>query len=618
MKKKASIYIILVFLSPLFVRAQEHRSLPETLLAAADSLRCIYHFEESLFAYDDALRAQPDSLARLPIEDKKLMSENGVSLMQFVCEPQVVASHTFSLGDFFLFYPLKDRSWVPIPNALDTLANNPFVKATYLPGDSKGLYYSCADEGGSRNIYHTEFRDTVWSAPALLNESMMSTSNEIYPMLSPDGKSLYFASSGLYGVGGYDLYVSTWDEENGDWSVPVNMGFPFSSPADDFLFVNSEDGRYSVFASNRDCSRDSVTVYVVEFDNVPVRKSVDSPDELQQLSHLIPGNHPGRIDNSSSLTAEIPDNVDTRSYVAKIKEVRALQDTISLCESALEDFRSRFAVSEDAAEKTRLCDAILDREMAIPELQDSLDRASKILQKIEMDFLFKGVVLDPEQLLAQTEREVVGASTAYAFTRQNMGKAPEMKIEKPVKKFDYSFRILPEGRFAEDNTLPSGLVYQIQLFSLGSPATVVQIKGLSPVFESRNGVRYVYRVGVFRRYSDAIGNLNSVKKAGFRDAIICAFNDGKAMSISQAKKMEATIVTNYKVTVNTGSDEMPPAVSTTIREFCDKDVIKVRENGMTVFVIAAFSDKAMADELASLIRATGQNNVSVEEIPNEE
>ena len=60
-------------------------------------------------------------------------------------------------------------------------------------------------------------------------------------------------SKGLYGMGGYDLYVSQWNSETGDWDVPVNMGFPYSSPYDDFLFINTEDGKYSIFASNRGC-----------------------------------------------------------------------------------------------------------------------------------------------------------------------------------------------------------------------------------------------------------------------------------------------------------------------------------------------------------------------------
>lgn len=126
-----------------------------------------------------------------------------MSMTGFVYRPTVVAKHLFSLEDFFLYYPLKDRSWRGTPNQLDTVSGL-FAKAIYAPADDEIIYYSAEDTDGIRNIYRTIHRDTVWTVPALINEHLTSASDEIYPMLSSDGKSLYFASKGLYGVGGYD------------------------------------------------------------------------------------------------------------------------------------------------------------------------------------------------------------------------------------------------------------------------------------------------------------------------------------------------------------------------------------------------------------------------------
>ena len=77
-------------------------------------------------------------------------------------------------------------------------------------------------------------------------------------------------------------------------------------------------------------------------------------------------------------------------------------------------------------------------------------------------------------------------------------------MEQPVRKFDYSFMILPEGRFAEDNTLPEGLVYQIQIFTQSRKATLDDINGLSPVFEKLNpSGKYTYSAGLFRDYASS-------------------------------------------------------------------------------------------------------------------
>ena len=248
-------------------------------------------------------------------------------------------------------------------------------------------------------------------------------------MLSPDGKSLYFSSNGLYGVGGYDIYVSKWDDAKEEWGSPMNVGFPYSSPADDFLYTTSEDGRYTVFASNRGCSADSVWVYVLKYQDVPVRKEVTDPSELKKIADLDPVGYEERIENNSQVEADIPENLDTKKYLDKITEVRVLQDTINVYNERLEKDRNEYALSTDEDERMELTTKILQQEALIPEIQQQLDKAKSQLHKIEMEFLFSGVVIDPDKLLAQADREVVGEATSYTFTKNSFGSAFELKLE---------------------------------------------------------------------------------------------------------------------------------------------------------------------------------------------
>ena len=291
----------------------------DSLLRKADSCRLGYDFIQSVAYYRQALEAERDSLRRIAIVDRKLQAENGASMMEYVYSPSVVARHRFSIEDFFLYYPLKDRSWRQVPNVLDTLPGHPFAKAVYVPDGSTEIYFSAEDEDGVRNIWHTEYRDTVWSLPSLLNEQVTSSADEVYPLVSPDGKYMYFSSAGLYGVGGYDLYVSEWDEDNGDWGVPVNMGFPYSSPYDDLLFCNTPDGRYTMFASNRDCPRDSIYVYVLEYDNMPIHEAVPDVPALKKIMSLEPDRV---VDDSGSPgpDAEMPENPEVRRYMEKMQQ----------------------------------------------------------------------------------------------------------------------------------------------------------------------------------------------------------------------------------------------------------------------------------------------------------
>lgn len=588
---------------------------PTRLLMKADSSRMAYNFQEAV-KYCEAAVDALDSTSSAKAEEQLLLARNGLNMMGFCSQPVVVAKQTFPLQDFLLFYPLKDFSWRKSPNQLDSLGGDNLSRAVYVPDGSRDIYYSAKDEEGIRNIYATHLADSLWSVPALINEQLTSSSDEIYPMLSPDGQSLYFASKGLYGMGGYDLYVSQWNKETGDWDVPVNMGFPYSSPYDDFLFVNTEDGKYSIFASNRECGRDSVTIYVLEYDGMPVRKAVTEVDELRELAALNPaGNHPG-IDNGSAVSGETDES--TRKYMDKMREVRSLRDSVARFGKNLDKLRSGLATASDE-EKARLTAEITDKEMMLPTLNSTLNAAVKELQNIEMDFLANGIVIDTRKLQAEADKEIVGASSSYTFSKNSYGPDLRLDIRKPKPTFDYSFMILPEGRFAESNTLPDGLVYQIRIFTLSRKASVADLNGLSPVFErTTTSGKHAYSAGLFKSYKDALSNLNKVKKRGFRDAQIDAFLNGQVIGVSKARELESKVKALMMVRIypEDGQSLSEQAIAA-IHEHSDKDLIKSVEAGSVVFTTGPFEDKSQVDAIVAALKAAGVENISVTESASE-
>lgn len=574
----------------------------DRLIARADSARLAYDF---ILADEFCRQAvELDSTAIDRVEDLTIMSKNGQMMMEFCSKPVVVARRTFPLKDFLLFYPLEDNSWRKSPNQLDPKGGDDLAQAVYYPEGAKDIYYSAADEEGIRNIYRTTLADSMWTAPTLINEQLTSSSDEIYPMLSPDGESMYFASKGLYGVGGYDLYVSKWNPETGDWDVPVNMGFPYSSPYDDFLFMNTEDGRFSIFASNRSCSKDSVCVYVLEYDGMPVREAILDVRDLRALSALFPALDPGRIDRSN----EDDTGEEAKRYMAKMKEVRSLRESVSNFNKGLEALRSEYSsASEDR--KAALSEEILARELQFPALNDSLQKAVKGLQALEMEFLANGIVLDVSKLQERADTEVARRPSSVRFTRHSYGPTPSLAIREPEKKFDYSFMILPEGRFAENNKLPEGIIYQIQMFTQSRKATVADIKGLSPVFERQSGGKYICSVGVFRTYADALANLNKVKKQGFRTAEIRAYKDGEQISVNNARKLESEKL--YTVVFYPANGQSLPEGAMEAFRKAGADVAKSVENGSVVFKAGPFHDKAEAEELMRAIKALDAGDCKV-------
>lgn len=615
MGKRILFLVILAVLSGHLAVAQT-----DSLLRYGDSLHRAYDFAEAENVYLqvlDSLDVVEDSLVVKDVRERLRMSENGKNMSRFVQVPQAAGKRRLPQEAFFLAYPLEDRSWRALPNVLDSDSGHEIVKSLYAPDWNDVLYYSAEGPSGTRDIMMTMLDDTVWTVPVPVSELSDMSADEIYPMLSPDGKTMYFASDGLYGVGGYDLYKSVWDDQRQRWSAPQNMGFPYSSPADDFLYVESEDGDYVLFASNRECGKDSVYVYAIRYEDYPVHAPMTDPFELRELALV----NPPVMETEEEVLTDIPDNELTIRYMAKMEEVRVLRDSIASTSSSLETLRNEYVFGNDPAERARLTNEILQLETRIPSLQRALDKASTELGSIEMEFLREGIFLNMD--MQKEDESPVADMPEYDFRLRSMGDSLAIAVLVPEVKFDYSFRIEPEAVFAEDQTIPGGIVYQVQLFSGGRKATLSELKGLTPIYEHRtpSGL-YIYRAGVFGAYQEAVAAAEQIRRRGFRDAYITAFIDGKEVSVVSARTEEArrnNQVLLYEVRIIPESGELESeVVEGMVRLAMGKDIARVEaEDGTQVFIVGPFDNKAMADELASYVRGKITGKVSCELLGNE-
>ena len=578
MRKKLSLSISALLAAVLTCVGTYAQTTQKRLLALSDSARMAYDFPAALEFCQKAIRL--DSTARSRYEEPLILAQNGLSMMGYCSQPAVIARKVVSLKDFFLYYPLPEGSWRPTPNQLDSTGKHLMARAVYIPDNASEIYYSANDDDGIRNIYKTTLDGDLWSAPALIGERLTSASDD-----------------------------SHWNKDTKDWDVPVNMGFPYSSPYDDLLFMNSEDGKYSLFASNRDCPKDSVCIYVLEYDEVPVRKSIDDVEELRQLAAL-EVMHEGTEEEEAGGQGTEPQNESTRRYVAKLKEVRALRDSLSAYRKHMDELRTMMATA-DPERKENIADVIASREEELPALNEALQKAVGQLQEIEMEFLSKGIVPDERKLEAEASREDGGNASHFEFTRREMGPKLQLRMSSTKPKINYSFKILNEARFADSNTLPDGLVYQIKLFSQPRKASLADLKGLSPVYERKTSSGYSYAAGLFNSYRDALSNINKVKSRGFRNAEIIAFSNGQSIGVSKARNLESELSVYIVVIYPENGQSLPEEVIARIHDYSGQDLIKTVDNGAVIFKVGPFDVKAEAESLASDIRAAGENSVSV-------
>lgn len=137
------------------------------------------------------------------------------------------------------------------PQSLGDGVNDPaWDSQPCLSLDGKELLFS-SRRNGNADLYHC-FRDEEghWSEPVSLGPTINTPGTEMAPFLHPDGKTLYFSSNTHVGMGGYDLFVSRRNDQ-GEWSEPVNLGYPINTPGDEINFIVAADGHTAFISSFR-------------------------------------------------------------------------------------------------------------------------------------------------------------------------------------------------------------------------------------------------------------------------------------------------------------------------------------------------------------------------------
>lgn len=168
----------------------------------------------------------------------------------------VLYSDTFNID----MDPTKLPLPAPLPMEVDKGDRDLFVFNDSL------IFFTSNREGGygGNDIYFSIRQNNKWKTPVNMGPDINTEADECNPFLTKSGTKLYFSSDKINSLGGFDIYSAIYQANIG-WTENVNLGLPINSPGDDLGIELSADGSNALFSSNRFGSLGGHDLYIAYF-----------------------------------------------------------------------------------------------------------------------------------------------------------------------------------------------------------------------------------------------------------------------------------------------------------------------------------------------------------------
>jgi outer membrane protein OmpA-like peptidoglycan-associated protein/tetratricopeptide (TPR) repeat protein len=208
---------------------------------------------------------------------------------------------------------LVDGKWVNIME-VPFNSNKYSVAHPALSPDEKTLYFASNMPGtrGMSDLFKVDITgDNTYGTPVNLTGSLNTEGRETFPFITPDNE-LYFASDGHQGLGGLDVFVTKLGKDGMPTTI-LNIGSPINGPMDDFCFWIDKKSNSGYFSSNREGGKGLDDIYSF------VEKKKMTLECSQELAGII----------TNSETGAILDNAKVTLFDANFKEIQSVTSDAS-------------------------------------------------------------------------------------------------------------------------------------------------------------------------------------------------------------------------------------------------------------------------------------------------
>jgi len=167
--------------------------------------------------------------------------------------------------DLYISY-LSKEGWSEAINLGNRINTDQWESQPCLSPDKRSLYFASRRPGGygGTDLYVSHLQaNGSWSEPENLGPEINTAADESSPFIHADNQTLYFTSNGHPGYGEQDLYLVR-KTANGKWSKPENLGYPINTIHHEATLFIASDGKTAYYASDRSDSRGGLDIYSFE------------------------------------------------------------------------------------------------------------------------------------------------------------------------------------------------------------------------------------------------------------------------------------------------------------------------------------------------------------------
>ena len=224
------------------------------------------YFEDIFISHlVNGLWTNPVGIAKLNTIDHDAsisISADGQEL--YIYKAGFINSRESEGGDIFVSR-LEGTEWSE-PEKLAPVINSKSKESHIsISADHRTIFFSSNRPGGfgGMDVYKTsKLPNGKWGRAKNLGPAVNTEHDDDAPFIHPDGKTLYFSSSGHKTMGGLDVFKSV--NRKGRWTTPVNVGYPINSTDDDIYYTPTPDGKRAYFASYRKGSLGRTDIFLIK------------------------------------------------------------------------------------------------------------------------------------------------------------------------------------------------------------------------------------------------------------------------------------------------------------------------------------------------------------------